>query len=58
MPMGHLIIFSMSGIIELAKYFKFRIEAKTASGYYPLPYWFANVDKRHGHYISMKIHKV
>ena len=56
-PMGHLIIFSIPGLVELAKYFGFNVESKGASGYYPLPYWFANIDKRHGHYISIKARK-
>jgi len=56
-PMGHLVIFSFPGLVELAEYIGFRVEKKAASGYYPLPYWFAKFDKRHAHYISVKISK-
>lgn len=55
--MGHLLIFSLRGLIEFAEYYGMPVEATAANGYYPLPYWIAHLDKRHGHYITIKARK-
>ena len=53
----HMRIFAYRGLIEYVECFGFKVEAVRCSGYYPLPYWVARIDPRHGHYIALKARK-
>ncbi|MDM8562542.1 hypothetical protein QUF54_04230, partial [Candidatus Marithioploca araucensis] len=39
-------------------HFGFKVESILCSGYYPLPNWFAKIDPRHGHFITIKARKI
>ncbi len=54
----HMRIFAYRGLIEYVECFGFKVESVRCSGYYPLPYWVARIDPRHGHYIAVKARKV
>lgn len=54
----HIRIFSYRGLIEYVECYGFRVERVLCSGYYPLPYWVARIDPRHGHYIALKARKI
>jgi SAM-dependent methyltransferase len=55
--MEHIRIFAYRGLIEYIKHFGFKVESILCSGYYPLPNWFAKIDPRHGHFITIKARK-
>jgi hypothetical protein len=44
--------------IEYVEKFGFKVESILCSGYYPLPNWFAKIDPRHGHFITIKARKI
>jgi len=55
--MEHIRIFAYRGLIEYIEHFGFKVESILCSGYYPLPNWFAKIDPRHGHFITIKARK-
>jgi len=56
--MQHIRIFAYRGLIEYIEHFGFKVEGILCSGYYPLPNWFAKIDPRHGHFITIKARKI
>ncbi|MDM8562267.1 hypothetical protein QUF54_02820 [Candidatus Marithioploca araucensis] len=56
--MEHIRIFAYRGLIEYVEHFGFKVESILCSGYYPLPNWFAKIDPRHGHFITIKARKI
>ncbi|HIE00427.1 MAG TPA: class I SAM-dependent methyltransferase [Thiotrichaceae bacterium] len=56
--MQHIRIFAYRGLIEYIEHFGFKVERILCSGYYPLPNWFAKIDPRHGHFITIKARKI
>ena len=57
-PMEHIRIFAYRGLVEYVEKFGFKVESILCSGYYPLPNWFAKIDPRHGHFITIKAIKI
>jgi len=53
----HNIIFTYFGLQKLFKKYGFIIEEIKGSGYYPLPNFFARLDPRHAHFITIKARK-
>lgn len=53
----HMRLFAYRGLKELFEQHGFKVEKIITAGYYPLPAWFAAIDARHGHFISIKVRK-
>jgi 2-polyprenyl-3-methyl-5-hydroxy-6-metoxy-1,4-benzoquinol methylase len=53
----HKTIFSYLGLIEFVEAWGFEVEAVRGAGYFPLAAAFGNIDKRHCHFITIKIRK-
>jgi len=53
----HKRLFSYFGLIDLLKKHNFNIVSIKTAGYYPLPSFFAKVDRIHGHWITIKARK-
>lgn len=53
----HKTIFNFRGLIELFQVFNFTVENIRGAGYFPLPNFFGNIDKRHCHFITLKVRK-
>lgn len=52
----HKRLFAYRGLLEVLKLHNFKIEKVKMAGYYPI-FDISNLDKRHGHLISVKIRK-
>ena len=52
----HVRIFSFQGLIDLFKFYGFKIQKVSASGYLPFNF-FANLDQRHARFIIVKVRK-
>ena len=53
----HYIIFTFYSLQEIFKKYNFVIEEARGAGYYPLPGYFAKIDSRHSHFITIKVRK-
>lgn len=53
----HNIIFTFYSLQEIFKKYGFTIEEARGAGYYPLPSFFAKIDPRHSHFITIKARK-
>lgn len=53
----HKTIFSYLGLIEFAEAWGFKVEAVRGAGYFPLPATLGKIDKRHCHFITIKVRK-
>lgn len=53
----HMRIFTVYGLMDLAKLTGFNVERVLASGYYPLGNLLSNIDKRHSHFFVLKLRK-
>src|SRR3989339_175564 len=53
----HMRLFSYFGLVDLVQKFGFAVEKIKTSGYYPLPFDLSNIDKIHGHWITLKLRK-
>lgn len=53
----HNIIFTFYSLKEIFIIYGFEIEDARGAGYYPLPEFFARVDPRHSHFITIKARK-
>lgn len=53
----HNIIFTFYSLQEIFKKYGFTIEEATGAGYYPLPNFFAKIDPRHSHFITIRAKK-
>jgi ubiquinone/menaquinone biosynthesis C-methylase UbiE len=53
----HKIIFNYFGLISLFHAYKFKNICVKGSGYHPLPARFGNLDKRHCHFITIRVQK-
>jgi hypothetical protein len=56
-PWQHKTVFSYRGLIEMIEDSGFSMEKVIASGYYPFPARFAELDPRHGHFITVMARK-
>lgn len=50
-------LWAYRGLIEFFESYNFKIEKIKGAGYYPLPSFLGNLDKRHCHFITLKIRK-
>jgi len=53
----HFIIFTMFGLKEIFRKYGFTVIDAKGAGYYPLPNFFATLDPRHSHFITVKVSK-
>lgn len=53
----HKTIFNYRGLKEVFELHRFTIEKIMGAGYFPLPSFIANIDPRHGHFITIKARK-
>mgnify|MGYP001308338269 FL=1 len=53
----HVRVFTYRSLLDLFKHHGFVVERTNGSGYYPLPNFFASLDKFHSHYIVFKIRR-
>lgn len=53
----HMRIFTVYGLMDLAKLTGFKVEKVLASGYYPFGNLLSNIDKRHAHFFVLKLRK-
>lgn len=51
-------VLAYRGWVELFEYCSFKVETIRGSGYYPLPAFLGDLDKRHCHWISFKLSKI
>lgn len=54
----HKTIFSLRGLVEFSNVWGFEVKRVRGAGYFPLPAFLGNIDKTHGHFITIKITKV
>lgn len=50
----HKTIFNYLGLKEFIEAYGFKIVKISGAGYYPLPAFFGNIDKKHSHFITIK----
>lgn len=53
----HNIIFTLYSLEEIFKKHGFQVVGAKGAGYYPLPGFFAKIDPRHSHFITIKVKK-
>jgi SAM-dependent methyltransferase len=53
----HVRMFTLRALKEFLELYEFKDIKSKSAGYYPLPNFFANIDKNHGHYIVVKAYK-
>lgn len=51
-------VWAYRGLIEFFESYNFKIEGIRGAGYYPLPSFLGNLDKRHSHFITIKARKI
>ena len=54
----HSNLWAYRGLIEFFESYNFKVKKIMGAGYYPLPSFLGNIDKRHCHWISLKIAKI
>lgn len=54
----HKTIFSYLGLKEFFEAHRFKVKAISGAGYFPLPYWFGKLDKRHSHFLTILVTKI
>jgi SAM-dependent methyltransferase len=56
-PWQHVRVFSYQGLKEIFEVHGFKVKTILGSGYYPLPAFLGNVDKRHAAFLLLKAYK-
>lgn len=51
-------LWAYRGLIELFEKYNFKIVKVKGAGYYPLPSFLGNIDKKHCHWITIKARKI
>lgn len=56
-PWQHVRVFSYQGLKEIFEIHGFKVQTILGSGYYPLPAFLGNIDKRHAAFLLLKAYK-